>query len=143
MVQSAWCGSTFQSSTQVDAIGQRLTADIEGLTIYYRPDGTGYLRVKSGRRQLRRLPTRLAPNTFVTTFRVETGTIDGVTHTDGLDVTNAALGPPFPGGVLIAQDDSNDGSNQNFKLVPWERVAVGTPTVLAVDTDWDPRSIGR
>ena len=54
-----------------------------------------------------------------------------------------ALGAAFPGGVLIAQDDSNDGTNQNFKLVPWERVARGTPTVLAVDRNWDPRSIGR
>ena len=131
------------SRTQVDAIGPRLTADIEGLTIYYRPDGTGYLIASSQGDDSFAVYQRTAPNTFVTKFRVAAGNVDGVTHTDGLDVTNAALGPAFPGGVLIAQDDSNDGSNQNFKLVPWERVARGTPTVLTVDITWDPRSIGR
>ena len=129
--------------TRVDAVRSHLTPDIEGLTIYYRPDGTGYLVASSQGDDSFAVYERSAPNAFVTAFRIESGTVDGVTHTDGLDVTNAALGADFPGGVLVAQDDANDHSNQNFKLVPWERVAGGAPTVLAVDTDWDPRSIGR
>ncbi len=49
--------------------------------------------------------------------------IDGTTETDGIDVALGSLGPRFPGGVFIAQDDVNDGaSGQNFKLVPWDAV---------------------
>jgi 3-phytase len=129
--------------TQVDAVGSRLTADIEGVAIYYRSDGSGYLVASSQGDDSYTVYQRAAPHAFVTKFRIAAGIVDGVTHTDGLDVTNAALGPAFPFGALITQDDDNNGLNQNFKLVPWERAAGGTPTTLAIDTSWDPRSIGR
>jgi hypothetical protein len=35
------------------------------------------------------------------------------------------LGPAFPHGVFVTQDDSNDGSNQNFKLVPLDHILDG------------------
>ena len=37
-------------------------------------------------------------------------------------MTTAGLGPAFPGGLFVAQDGKNDGSNQNFKLVPWQSI---------------------
>ena len=48
------------------------------------------------------------------------GSIDAVTHTDGLDVNSAPL-PGFPNGLLVVQDDGNpdSGVDQNFKLVDW------------------------
>jgi len=44
--------------------------------------------------------------------------IEGGQHTDGLDVTTTPLGPRFPEGILVVEDDHNDGHRQNFKLVP-------------------------
>ena len=46
-----------------------------------------------------------------------------VTHTDGLDVSSAAL-PGFPRGVLVVQDDGNPDPevDQNFKVVDWREI---------------------
>jgi len=51
--------------------------------------------------------------------------IDGISETDGLDVTGQSLGAGFPGGLFVAQDGRNvmPPEAQNFKLVPWERIA--------------------
>ena len=45
--------------------------------------------------------------------------IDGVSETDGLDVTNANLGGRFAEGLWIVQDGRNvmPSETQNFKLV--------------------------
>jgi len=50
--------------------------------------------------------------------------IDGVSETDGLDVTSAPLGPQFPQGLLVVQDGRNIGPTepQNFKYVSWADV---------------------
>jgi 3-phytase len=56
-------------------------------------------------------------------FRVGNAIIDGVTHTDGIDVTSISLGPAYDGGLFVAQDDRNDNGNQNFKLVRWRVIA--------------------
>ena len=75
--------------------------------------------------------TREAPHSYVKTFRVERGAacVDAVTGSDGIEVNTANLGPAFPHGVFVTQDDSNDGLNQNFKLVPLEHI-LGTPPAL-------------
>ena len=58
-------------------------------------------------------------NVYVTRFAIMASpSIDGVSVTDGIDVTTQNLGPAFPHGVFVAQDNTNDGSNQNYKLVP-------------------------
>jgi 3-phytase len=51
------------------------------------------------------------------------GTVDAVSHTDGLDVSSASL-PDFPKGILVVQDDANPTSevDQNFKIVDWRSV---------------------
>ena len=56
-------------------------------------------------------------------FKIVSAGIDGVTHTDGIDVTSAPLGPQYSTGLFVAQDDRNDAGNQNFKLVPWSVIA--------------------
>jgi len=55
---------------------------------------------------------------------------------------NFPLGPTFPFGVFVAQDNSNSPGNQNFKLVPWEGIAKKAVPVLAMDPTWDPRAVG-
>jgi len=51
------------------------------------------------------------------------GSVDAVSHTDGLDVSSAPL-PGLPAGVLVVQDDANPISeiDQNFKIVDWREV---------------------
>ncbi len=103
--------------------GGRLTADVEGLAIYSRPDGTGYLLASSQGNDSFTVYAREGENRFLGAFRVVDGGIDGCSDTDGIEVTSAALGPGFPNGLFVAQDGSNKGGHQNYKLVPWDRIA--------------------
>ena len=126
------------------AEGGHFEPDIEGLTIYYKSNGTGYLIGSSQGNSTFNVYTREGNNDYLGTFNIVEGTVDGVNGTDGIDVTNFPLGPNFPQGVFIAQDGRNtDGSvtvNKNFKLVPFESIA-GVLN-LTMDTSWDPRLVG-
>jgi 3-phytase len=127
---------------EVDENGN-LVADVEGISLYYSNDQTGYLIASSQGSSEFTVYRREGDNEYLGKFVVsETATIDGVTGSDGLDVTNFPLGEAFPMGVFVTQDDTNlnpDG-NQNFKLVPWENIA--DPLGLTIETGFDPRSIG-
>jgi 3-phytase len=109
----------------VDSTGPAgfLTPDVEGLTIFLGAGGTGYLIASSQGRDAFNVYRREGRNEYVATFSIEAGNgIDRVTHSDGVDVINASLGPTFPHGVFVTQDQENDGSRQNFKLVPWPAI---------------------
>jgi len=109
--------------TQIDKVGGNLAADVEGVTIAYGPNGTGYVIVSSQGNHTFVVYKREGNNPYVKTFRVAPGeNVDGVEETDGIDVFAGSLGPQFPHGVFVAQDGYNDKGNQNFKLVPLERV---------------------
>jgi 3-phytase len=100
-----------------------LTPDVEGLTIFLGVAGTGYLIASSQGRDAFNVYRREGQNEYVATFAIEEGNgIDGVTHSDGVDVLNANLGPRFPRGVFVTQDQQNVGGRQNFKLVPWPAI---------------------
>jgi 3-phytase len=103
--------------------GGKLAADVEGLAIFDAGEGTGYLIASSQGNDSFVLYDRVPPNAYVGTFRIVDGPVDGVSDTDGIEVTSAALGPAFPKGLFVAQDGSNPKANQNYKLVPWERIA--------------------
>jgi 3-phytase len=112
--------------TQVDTTGSggHLTADVEGLTIYDAGNGAGYLLASSQGSNSYVVYRREDANAYLMTFQLTGGNrIDGVTQTDGIDVTNANLGPAFPQGMFIVQDGKNDGCNQNFKYVSWRPIA--------------------
>jgi 3-phytase len=64
-------------------------------------------------------------NRYLATFEIADGEIDGTRDTDGIDVTTVPLGSGFSLGLLVAQDGRNDDGNQNFKLVPLDRVLAG------------------
>ena len=111
--------------TLVDSTGTagHLTADVEGLTIAYGADGTGHLIASSQGNNSFVVYKREGNNDYVKTFKVSPGVgIDGAEETDGIDVTTTDLGPDFPNGIFIAQDGTNDNGNQNFKLVPHQRI---------------------
>lgn len=120
------------------------TADVEGLAIYYGSDGSGYLIASSQGSSEFVIYDRTGDHSYIGRFSVvEAEGVDAVSGTDGLDVTNAALGDAFPEGLFVAQDDTNinPDENQNFKLVSWGDIAEALG--LMVDTGFDPRNVGR
>ncbi len=123
--------------TQVDNTGEggHLTADVEGVTLYPTSDGGGYLIVSSQGSSTFVIYERGGDNAYTGTFRIiETGDVDAVSGTDGLDVSPFALGDAFPEGVLVVQDDLNINpqSTQNFKLVSWRIIADALDLVVDV-----------
>jgi 3-phytase len=100
-----------------------LVGQVEGMSLSYGPGGTGLLIVSSQDNSSFVVYRREGDNGFVTSFTVVAGgSIDGTEDTDGVDVSAANLGPAFPSGALVVQDGKNDNGNQNFKLVPLERI---------------------
>ena len=130
--------------TLVDGIGDgNLTADVEGLAIYYSGNGEGYLIASNQGADNYAVYERQGDNEFLGIFHVvadEASGIDGASETDGLDVTSANLGAALPNGVLVVQDGRNitPKARQNYKLVPWERVAEAMG--LSIHHGYDPRA---
>ncbi|HZG40117.1 MAG TPA: phytase [Nodosilinea sp.] len=144
-------GSDFELVQSIDA--DFLVPDIEGLTIYYGDNGTGYLLASSQGNNSFAVFSREGNNEYLGSFTVgETGDIDQVNESDGLDVTNVALGSAFPNGLLVVQDGANDPQNPveddeqlennstNFKFVDWAAVANAFEEALDINTkSYDPR----
>ncbi|MDX1992087.1 MAG: phytase [bacterium] len=132
-----------EERTAMDNIDGNLTADVEGITIYYGADGAGYILVSAQGASEFVVYERGGENAYVGTFSVIAGAADAVSGTDGIDVTNFPLGDLYPEGVFVAQDDFNidPDDNQNFKLVAWSEIAAALG--LTVDTTFDPRTVGQ
>jgi 3-phytase len=122
--------------TQVDATGSggHLVADAEGIAIFHSGGGGGYLVVSSQGDSTLAVYNRDGANTYLGSFKVREGNgIDAATSTDGIDVTSAALGSGFPGGLVVVHDHVNSGgATSNFKYVRWDDVEAalglgGTP----------------
>ncbi len=112
----------------VDMIADRngLAEDVEGLSIWRGSDGEGWLVASAQGADRYVVYDRKPPNAPRGLFRIianEAAGLDGVTHTDGLDVSARPL-PGYPRGLLVVQDDANPdkGVDQNFKLVDWAGV---------------------
>lgn len=74
------------------ATGDHLTADIEGLTIYYAPNGKGYLMASSQGNNSYAMYERQGENRYVANFEITDGEkIDGTSDTDGIDVLGFGL----------------------------------------------------
>lgn len=143
--------------TLVDTIkpaGNVLEPDVEGLTIYYGPDGSGYLLVSSQGDNTFAVYERGGDNAYIGSFQVGTGdAADGSQESDGAMVLNVALGERFPNGILIVQDGNNqpavmvedDGEMENvstnLKFIDWAQVANAFNPPLLIDTaGYNPRS---
>jgi len=130
---------------KVNNSGEENTAiayDVEGLTIYYAAGGKGYLIASSQGNNTYAIFERSGENKYLFSFRLGKGTIDAVEETDGIDVINVPLGPDFPFGIFVAQDGFNKDENgndapQNFKIVPWERIARLVNPNLIKDNSFD------
>jgi len=104
-----------------------LRADLEGLTIYQEPDGQGFL-IASSQGNSQYLLFDRQENNYIGRFKIDTGSIDSVTGTDGIFASSRYLGNLYPEGVLIVQDhtnvDSGRPANQNFKLIDWRSISI-------------------
>lgn len=108
--------------TLVDAVGSAQLGhdDVEGLALYPTGPGRGFLIASSQGTHSYALYRREGANEPVGSFRIVSGNgVDTVSETDGLEVTARALGPRYPEGLLVVQDDKNEGLTKNFKLVSW------------------------
>lgn len=106
----------------------KLKDDLEGVGLYDLGGGRGYLVVSSQGNNSYAVYRRDGDNAYLGSFSVIADPakgIDGISETDGLDVSSANLGPGFEQGVMIAQDGRNmlPVENQNFKYVPWSTIA--------------------
>ena len=109
-----------------------LVDDVEGLAVIHDDFGSFLLASSQGDSSfgLYRLDPLTVPYPLIRKFRITGGAYaDGCSITDGLDATSLWLGPQFPHGLFICQDDRNTApgtaSTQNFKFVPLEAVIPG------------------
>jgi 3-phytase len=107
---------------------EALKDDMEGIGLYDLGGGRGYLVLSSQGNNTYAIFRREGNNEYVGSFAALADPargIDGISETDGLDVTSANLGGAFAGGLFVAQDGRNIAppEYQNFKLVPWSAIA--------------------
>lgn len=100
--------------------------DFEGVTLYDKGDGQGYIILSSQGNNSYAVFDRIS-NQYLGSFKISDGNIDGTTDTDGIDVTSVSFGDKYPNGFFVAQDYENlqgkDTLNQNFKIVDWRKIA--------------------
>ena len=111
----------------IATVGEDVEADIEGMGIYTLEDKR-YLVVSSQGNSRFAVYALDDGNRLLGTFRIGINgarQIDGVSETDGLEVTSTALGPQFPDGLMVVQDGRNvmPTAPQNFKLISGTKLA--------------------
>jgi len=132
-----------------------LTADAEGVAIIKTADGGGYVIVSSQGSNSYNVYDRVGTHAFRGAFQIgptsEQRGIDGVEETDGIDVTATPLGSAYAEGLFVAQDGFNYNgthedrrANQNFKLVPWQKIreALALPEPVA-PADAEPEPLAK
>ena len=102
--------------------------DYEGLGIYDLGDGRGYIVVSSQGNDSYAVYRREGKQEYLGSFAVVADPvrgIDGISETDGLEISSRNLGPGFEHGAMVAQDGRNvmPVENQNYKYVPWQSIA--------------------
>src|SRR3546814_2649340 len=102
--------------------------DLEGISLYDLGGGKGYLVISSQGNNSYAVYDRQGANAYRGSFAVVAdgaAGIDGISETDGLDVSSGNLGPGFEHGAMVAQDGRNvlPGDTQNFKIVRWSDIA--------------------
>jgi 3-phytase len=112
--------------TAVDSVANgHLKDDVEGVSIYYGANGSGFLVVSNQGEDNYAVYRREGANEYVGKFHIVANSsrnMDGSSETDGLDVVSAPLGSEFPAGLLVVQDGRNlmPAARQNFKYVSWQ-----------------------
>jgi 3-phytase len=135
--EAVWTiGAEPSAGTQVELVlraGDLLVADVEGMGIY-QGKNKSYLVVSSQGNNSYVILDALAPYKIRGVIKIDLDAeqaIDGVSETDGLEVTHANLGGAFSEGLLVVQDGHKvmPETPQNFKYVSWEKIR----TALALE----------
>jgi len=108
-------------------VGPRLVADVEGLAVYHGAHASYLIASSQGDNSFVVLDAQ-PPFAYRGAFRIGINAaagIDGVSETDGLEVTALDLGGAYGEGMLVVQDGFNrlPDAPQNFKLVAWKDIA--------------------
>ncbi|GAB2892861.1 phytase [Uliginosibacterium flavum] len=111
----------------VMSVGRELVADVEGLAIYHGASAS-YLIASSQGNDSYVVVDAAPPYRYRGGFRVGINAqagIDGVSDTDGLEVSARNFGGAFSEGMLVLQDGYKrlPDAAQNFKYVPWRDIA--------------------
>ncbi len=116
--------------TSIDTVEKnaKVKDDLEGAGIYDLGNGRGYIVVSSQGNDSYAVYRREGDHAYLGSFTVVADPakgIDGVSETDGLEVTSRNLGPGLEHGAMVAQDGRNvlPVEHQNFKIVPWKAIA--------------------
>jgi 3-phytase len=118
-------GTARLSVDTLTSAGGHLVSDIEGLTIAGRYLIASAQYVAKGWASYFVMYDRTT-YAYVKSFRVTDGTgSDDCDRTDGVAAYVGDLGPSFPYGLFVCQDNDNvePAANQDFKLVPWPAIA--------------------
>jgi 3-phytase len=105
-------------------------SDREGIAIYERNDGTGYIVCtdqiagNSEYQVYRREGEPGRPHDHSKPVKIVRGSADS---TDGLEITSRPLGPRFPAGLMVAMNSSA----RNFLVFRWEDIANAGDSKLA------------
>jgi myo-inositol-hexaphosphate 3-phosphohydrolase len=105
-----------------------LRKDVEGIGLYARPDGSGYLIICSQGSEDFVVLDRKKPHDYIGRFKIAArDAVDAVENCDSITITSANLGGAFADGLIVVQDDTNLNAAggkemQNFKLVPWSEI---------------------
>lgn len=107
-------------------VGRLLHADVEGIALYEAPHGRWIVVSSQGNNSYVVLDAD-PPHRVRGAFRIgiaADAAIDGVSETDGLEVTSRPLGPALPAGALVVQDGYKrlPVGPQNFKIVDWREI---------------------
>jgi 3-phytase len=116
-----------------------LSPQIEGLALYKRSRGKGYLIASLQQKNRFAVFERQGLNRYLGCFSIVDGPkSDGVTHCDGIELTELPLGPNFQNGLLVVHDGNNTEAGklapQNLKLIDWALIAKSFNPPLAIDT---------
>lgn len=103
--------------------------DIEGLSLYDGNDGRYLIASAQGihRAAVFSLNGDDIP-ACTALVEIGAGIVDGVSETDGLDITSQPLGDDYPAGMLVMMDDQNSGFSTNFKYISWADIATQLPS---------------
>nr|BFF19122.1 hypothetical protein GCM10025730_26430 [Promicromonospora thailandica] len=109
--------------------GTNLTADAEGVDIWYGPGRTGSVIVSSQGDDTYAVYSLTGRNRSLGTFRVAGDGVDDVNGSDGLAVSNAPVGG-YRSGLLVTHDEPETGPDTDperdatgFSYVAWGEVA--------------------
>jgi 3-phytase len=119
-----------ETPQRVINLSDALVADVEGMDVY-RNAQTGYLVVSSQGSDSYAVFDLDNDYALIGAFRIVANLaagVDGVSETDGLAVTSAAL-PGYPAGIVVVQDGRNrmPDAPQNFKIVDWRALEAVLP----------------